>query len=164
MIPKAVFATSDAAEQLITRPKILQDNPTPSDNALALEALQLHAALTGDLSAIREMEATMASVSLIARRHPPFAGHSLAVWATHLAGIREVAITGSEAGTADMERIIWSAFRPDAVVAVNRDTGSSVPLLAGRDATDQATAYVCSGLVCDLPVTTAEALADRIGR
>ena len=157
------FSTSVHAESLITRPKITQDNPTPSDNALAMEALALHGALTGDQTAIAELEATMASLSVVARSHPSFAGHALAVWATHLSGVREVAVTGSADATYDMERKLWSAYRPDVVVAINRGSGSSVPLLTERDATPNATAYVCQNLICSLPVNTADELAAMLG-
>jgi uncharacterized protein YyaL (SSP411 family) len=137
------FATSSTAESLISRPKNIQDNPTPSDNALAMEALQIHAALTGDLSAISEMEGTMRALSVVARRHPAFGGHALAVWLTHLTGIKEVAITGPNDATRDMERVVWDVYRPNVIVALNHGQGSSVPLLVDRPASDTATAFVC---------------------
>ena len=43
----AFYATADDAETLITRPVNIQDNPTPSDNALAMEALLMHAETVG---------------------------------------------------------------------------------------------------------------------
>jgi uncharacterized protein YyaL (SSP411 family) len=153
------YASSVHAESLITRPKVTQDNPTPSDNALAMEALAIHAALTGDQTAIAEMESTMASLSVVARSHPSFAGHALAVWATHVAGIKELAITGAPKDTHTMERLVWDRYRPDVVLALNRGSGSSVPLLADRDAGEQATAYVCENLTCSLPVHTDKDLA-----
>lgn len=148
------YAASIHAEALITRPKVTQDNPTPSDNALAMEALSIHAALTGDQTAIAEMEATMASLAVVAKSHPSFAGHALAVWATHLAGMKEVAITGSAEATSDIEQLVWEKYRPNVVVAINRGSDSVVPLLADRDAGEGATAYVCENLVCRLPVHT----------
>jgi len=156
------FATSTSAESLISRPKNIQDNPTPSDNALAMEALQLHAALTGDLAAVDEMEATMRGLSVVAKRHPAFGGHALAVWLTHLAGIKEVAITGDKDATHGMERLVWGAFRPNIVVAVNRDEDSSVPLLADRPAGTDATAFVCEGLVCGLPARSTTEFASQL--
>ena len=156
------FATSSSAESLISRPKNIQDNPTPSDNALAMEALQLHAALTGDLAAVNELEATMRALSVVARRHPAFGGHALAIWATHLAGVKEVAITGSEDATHDLKRVVWDTFRPDVVLALNHGGLSSVPLLAERPATDVATAFVCQQLVCGLPTNSASELAVQL--
>ena len=152
-------STADTTE-LFTRPIDTQDNPTPSTNAIALEAVLMHAAYTGDLSARAEAEATMKVIAGTATQHPSFGGYGLAVWLTHLVGIDEVAIVGAD--TAAMERTIWSTFRPNAVVAVGDGTPGPVPLLAERPATDRTLAYVCRDLVCDLPVGTPEELAARV--
>jgi hypothetical protein len=154
------FATSDAASDLIVRPKNTQDNPTPSDNSLALEALLMHAAFTGDSAAIAEAERTMSAISEIATRHPLFGGHALAVWLTHLSGSKEVAIVGE--GTDQMEHIVWSSFRPDVVVAIGDGSETSVPLLLDRPAGDPALGYVCENLVCDLPVDSPELLRSKL--
>jgi uncharacterized protein YyaL (SSP411 family) len=127
-----------------------------------MEALQLHAAFTGDLSAVSELEQTMSAVSVIARRHPAFGGYALAVWATHLAGIKEVAITGTADATRGMEDLAWNVYRPNVVVAINDGATSTVPLLADRPATDVAMAFVCEQLVCGLPVTSVEELAAQL--
>jgi uncharacterized protein YyaL (SSP411 family) len=152
------FNTSDASESLITRPKTIQDNPTPSDNALAMEALQLHAALTGDTSAIEQAGETMEILARDALQYPSFAGYGLAVWLTQLIGIKEVAIVGVRESTEALERTIWERFRPDTVVAIGDGTDSPVPLLEGRPLADRALAYVCQNLTCDLPVDSAEEL------
>ena len=154
------FATRDDATGLITRPKNLQDNPTPSDNALALEALLLHAAFTGDLRAIEEAGATMRSIAAASMSHPTFGGYALAVWLTHLVGVKEVAIVGRD--TAAMQDVIWSAFRPAVVTAIGDGQPSSVPLLANRPITTETQVYVCEGLVCDLPTTSPADLAHQL--
>lgn len=154
------FATGIDAEQLVARPKNIQDNPTPSDNALAMEALQLHAAYTGDLTAVDEMTKTMQAISVVAERHPSFAGHALAIWTTHLAGVKEVAITGSN--TAAFERVVWDAFRPDVVVATTSDSETPVPLLKGRVDDTATRAFVCRNLACDLPATDPDQLTRQL--
>jgi uncharacterized protein YyaL (SSP411 family) len=152
------FSTSDLAENLITRPKTLQDNPTPSDNALAIEALQLHAAFTGDIAAITQAGETMQVLARNALRYPSFAGYSLAVWLTELVGIKEVALVGADEILREMEDAIWGGFRPDVVVASGNGSASSVPLLADRPLADSTLAYVCQNLVCGLPVATTDEL------
>jgi uncharacterized protein YyaL (SSP411 family) len=156
------FSTSEMSDELITRPKAIQDNPTPSDNALAMEALQLHAALTGDTSAITEIGATMQVVARDALQYPSFAGYGLAVWLTQLVGIKEVAIVGRGTALEVMERFVWESFRPDVVIAVGDGSDSSVPLLADRPARDDTFAYVCQNLVCELPVDNVDGLAERL--
>ncbi|MFV1970809.1 MAG: thioredoxin domain-containing protein [Acidimicrobiia bacterium] len=152
------FNTSDMAESLITRPRSTQDNPTPSDNALAMEALQLHAALTGDTQAIVEAGETMQILARDALHHPSFAGYGLAVWLTHLVGIKEVAIVGDDDTVGAMEHLIWDTFRPHVVVAVGDGSKSPVPLLIDRPLGDRTLAYVCRDLVCGLPTDSVEAL------
>ena len=106
----------------------------------------------------------MRAISVVARRHPAFGGHALAVWATHLAGVKEVAITGVADSTRDMERVVWDVFRPDIVMALNHGTTSTVPLLADRPATDLATAFVCQQLTCGLPADSLDSLRAQLTR
>ncbi len=150
------FATRGDADDLIARPKNTQDNPTPSDNSLALEALLVHSALTGDRESTIELEASMRILTGDALSNPAFGGYTLAVWLTHIAGVREVAIVGSPSQRAELVRPIWGAFRPDVVLATGDGSATSVPLLADRSAGDTGLAYICKGLVCDLPVATPE--------
>ena len=156
------FSTSDMAESLITRPKTVQDNPTPSDNALAMEALQLHAALTGDTGAAAQAGETMQILAHDALQYPSFAGYGLAVWLTELVGIKEVALIGVDDAVQQMENVIWNSFRPDVVLAVGDGSDSAVPLLLDRPLADNTLAYVCQNLVCGLPVTSSEALRHNL--
>jgi len=156
------FATRQGATGLITRPKNLQDNPTPSDNALALEALLVHASYTGDFGAIEEATATMRCLAASAMPHPSFGGYGLAVWLSHLAGIKEVAIVGDNEG--ELRNVVWSTFRPDVVIAFGDGNPSPVPLLADRPATGEPLAYVCEGLACDLPTSTSTGLERQLTR
>ncbi len=156
------FNTSDRSDGLIARPKTTQDNPTPSDNALAMEALQLHAALTGDTGATVEVGETMKILANDALRYPSFAGYGLSVWLTQLMGISEVAVVGRHDERRPMERVIWSSYRPNAVIAIGDGSDSVVPLLQNRPSGDGALGYVCRNLVCDLPVDSADALADSL--
>jgi uncharacterized protein YyaL (SSP411 family) len=156
------FTTRSDAVDLITRPKNTQDNPTPSDNALALEALVLHAGYTGDLAAVTEAEATVRAIASTALQYPSFGGYALAVWLTHLAGIKEVAIVGED--TTAMESEVWSTFRPDVVLAIGNGDETTVPLLQDRPVTEATLAYVCEGLICDLPVDSPEALGTKLRR
>ena len=156
------FNTSDMAESLIARPKTIQDNPTPSDNALAMEALQIHAALTGDTGAITQAGETMEILARDALQYPSFAGYSLAVWLTELVGVKEVALVGVDDTVQAMEDVVWNSFRPDIVVAVGNGSSSPVPLLSDRPLADSTLAYVCENLVCGLPVTSTEGLMNSL--
>jgi uncharacterized protein YyaL (SSP411 family) len=83
----------------------------------------------------------------------------------------EVAIVG-DPGRADTQallEVVAERWRPDVVMALAPDDaaagGSAVPLLHDRTAiAGRATAYVCRGFVCDLPVNEPEALRARLDR
>jgi hypothetical protein len=156
------FSTSSLAESLIARPKTLQDNPTPSDNSLAMEALQLHAALTGDTGAVAQAGETMQILARDALQYPSFAGYGLAVWLTELVGMKEIAIIGVDDTAKAMEHVIWDSFRPDVVIAVGDGAESPVPLLLDRPLADEALAYVCQNLICGLPVATTNELLQSL--
>ena len=158
--PSGGFFATREGNGLITRPKNIQDNPTPSDNALAMEALITHAAYTGDLEAVGQAEATMEAVAPVALHHPSFAGYSLAIWLTHLIGIEEVAIVGDE--STELTDVVWSEFRPHVALAVGAGAATSVPLLAERPIGDRPIAYVCKNQVCDLPTGSASELASQL--
>ena len=55
----AFFATGTDAEALIARPANFSDHPTPSDNALAAEALLTLAAYTGESRHLDRGEAVL---------------------------------------------------------------------------------------------------------
>lgn len=156
------FSTREDAERLISRPRNTQDSPTPSDNALGLEALLLHASYTGDTSAIVEADRLMQSLSHDALHQPTFAGYSLAVWLTHGVGVNEVALVGPDEGRTELERVVWESFLPNVVLASSSSDATVVPLLQGRVGSARSLAYVCRELVCELPVATPKALSDQI--
>ena len=64
------FATASDAEALIARPKNTHDNPTPSDNALAAEALATLAAYTGDADLYERLERTVHAIGPSLSTHP----------------------------------------------------------------------------------------------
>jgi len=109
-----------------------------------------------------DLESTMKSLSSDALQNPAFGGYSLAIWLTHLAGIKEVAIVGTAEQRNTLTRPIWDQFRPNVVVAVGDGSTTTVPLLADRPSGKAGLAYVCENLVCDLPVDSAEALAEKL--
>ena len=159
------FDTADDHERLITRPKDVQDNAVPSGGAMAtLVLLRLHA-LTGEARYRTAAQAAIASVAPLATRYPT----AFAKWLTAidfaLGDVVEIAIVGDPSADATRELIAVADQVADVrVLAVSADPASSVvPLLADRIAIGgQATAYVCRGFACQMPVTTAEALRGQL--
>lgn len=150
------FTTSEDGERLVVRPKDVFDNPAPSGNSLAAEALLLASSYTGDPSYWERAEATVRAAGMIIERAPHAVGHLLSVLVSLLDGPREVAVIGPEAES--LSRVVWERYRPGVVVAHSTAPAAHPPLLAGRGRPTETLAYVCRRFVCDAPVSTAEAL------
>ena len=154
------FTTATDADPLIDRPKELQDNPTPSPNSLAAEALLTRDALTGGTAGAEAAASVRRAAGVLIDRFPAAVGHLLAVSASE--PLRQVAIVGPEDHRRSLEREVWRRFRPDCVVAVGEEDAATVPLLSNRPAGTTATAYVCRGFVCDLPVSDPAGLGAQL--
>ncbi|NNF64427.1 MAG: thioredoxin domain-containing protein [Acidimicrobiia bacterium] len=154
------FATATDTEALITRPKNVMDNPTPSENSLAAEALFMRLALTGDQDSRNRLEAIFTMAARYVEQYPSAVGHLLAVRHASIVGPLEVAVTGDDQDA--LADVVWERFRPHVVLA-RADEGSAViPLLDGRTGSAASTAYVCRDFVCELPVHTAADLRNQL--
>jgi uncharacterized protein len=147
------------AGDLVKRPSDVTDNPLPSGNALAAEALLMASLFTGDETMRAKAESALASVGMLADRYPTMVGHHLAV-AHALGDTKEVAIVGE--GWRELSGVYWSEYRPNAVLAPSATGSDSVPLLAGREPGPGALAYVCRGFSCDLPTSEPQAFASQL--
>jgi hypothetical protein len=156
------FDTADDHERLVARPKDVQDNAVPSGNATATLVLLRLAAWTGDGRYRDAAERALRTVAELLPRYPTGFGQWLAAAELSLAPVAEVAIVGDPADPATQALLAEArrGFRPNQVVALHPEPADSVvPLLADRIAVEgRATAYVCRGFVCRLPVTDPEAL------
>jgi len=155
------YSTSDETEaSLVKRPSDMTDNPLPSGNALAAEALLIASLFTGDERMREAAESALASIGVLAERYPSMVGHHLAV-ANALTDTKEVAIVGE--GWRDLAGIYWAGYRPHAVLAPSSTGSDLVPLLAGREPGSETLAYVCRGFTCDVPTSDRQVLATQLG-
>ena len=158
--PGRWFDSADDAERLMLRPADPYDGATPSGASSIAEALLTAAHVTGGERADRYRQAAADALhahSPLLARAPRSAGHWLAVAESAVRGPLQIAVACAAPGSsllADARRLA-----PGGAIVVGGEMGSS-ELLVGRDrVADADAAYVCRGRVCDLPVTTAEALA-----
>ena len=160
--PGRWFDSADDAEQLVLRPADPYDGATPSGASSIAEALLTGAHLTGRERYAQAAAATLQAHSVLLARAPRSAGHWLAVAEAAVRGPLQIAVACPGPGSpllADARRLA-----PGGAIVVGGAVGSS-ELLVGRDRIDGAdAAYVCRGRVCDLPVTSAEALAAALAR
>jgi uncharacterized protein YyaL (SSP411 family) len=160
------FDTADDHERLVTRPKDVQDNAVPSGNAMAVRVLLRLSTWTGDGRYRAAAERSIRSVVPYLSRYPTGFAQWLGAIDLALAPGVEVAIVGAldDPGTLGLLEEARRGFVPNQVISVSIDpTASVVPLLRDRIAVEGlATAYVCRGFVCRMPVTDAAGLRSRL--
>ena len=163
------FTTGRDAEQLISRPKELQDNPTPSANSMAAEALARLAAYTGDDELLGLADRVFQAAGRFIDGYPSGVGHLLAVLHTRLSQPKELALVGAD-GDPAMERflaVVRNRFRPGCYLAIDWGDGAAaaeIPVLAEKTAgADGAMAYLCRGFVCQAPTDDPSVLEQQLG-
>ncbi|HEX2152637.1 MAG TPA: thioredoxin domain-containing protein [Acidimicrobiia bacterium] len=150
------FTTAEDGDRLVVRPKDLFDNPAPSGNSLAAEALILASSYRGDPTQWEVAEDAVRSAGSAIERAPSGVGHLLGVLLTILDGPRELGVVGPEA--TELAEVAWEAFRPGLVVAKSSSETDRPPLLEGRGRSGETLAYLCRRFACEAPVTTADEL------
>jgi uncharacterized protein YyaL (SSP411 family) len=149
-----LFTTGVDAEELVTRPKDLLDNATPSANSLAANALIRLAALTGDVDLHDRGEQIVRLLAAPAGRHPLAFGHLLAAVDLLTYGPIEVAVAGERT---DLVAVVSEDYRPNVVLAWGERYDS--PIWQGRE---DGKAYVCREYACRLPVSDADDLRAQL--
>jgi uncharacterized protein YyaL (SSP411 family) len=158
-----LYDTSDDHETLITRPRDLQDNATPSGNAMAVTALLKLAGFTNDLSYVDIAHRALVQMQPMMAQYPLGFGQWLQALAYTLSQPREIAIIGDpeSADTQALLRVVRDGYRPFQVVALEAPSpeGAKVPLLQDRGLVDgQPAAYTCRNFACQAPVVEPEGL------
>ena len=165
------YDTSDDHETLLTRPRDLQDNATPSGNALAATVLLKLAGLAQEPRYAELAHQLLAAVQPLLTQAPLGFGQWLQALAYTLARPQEIAIVGEPqaAATQALLAVVREGYRPFQVTALGAPgpAPSPVPLLRDRSLlAGRPTAYVCDAPAagddaptCQAPVTAPEALA-----
>lgn len=155
------YDTSDDHESLIVRPRNLQDNVTPSGNAMMAKQLLRLAAYTGEARYDAAAREVLRKLSDAMRQYPQAFAESLNAADMLVDGIAEVAVIGDRKDQTTREVLdeLQQPFRPNLVTASSRHDVArhdSIPLLSARTMIDGATTvYVCRNFVCKMPATTA---------
>jgi uncharacterized protein YyaL (SSP411 family) len=152
--------TADDAERLMARPADPTDNATPSGMSALAAALVTYSALTGENTYREAAQRALETVAAVVGGHPRFAGYAATTAEALVSGPYEIAIATSD----PEDELVATARRlaPPGAVVVAGAPGTT-PLLDDRTMIDgRPTAYVCRGFVCDLPVTSVEALTQQL--
>ena len=157
------FDTRTDHETLLLRPRDLQDNTTPSGNALAVNAL-LQLAAYGDRPEWRTLaEENLLPLLETAVSYPTAFAKWLSAADFSLGPVHEIAIIGNSPA---LINTLWKAYRPRLIAAIAPfpPPPGSPALLAERPLlNNQPTAYLCQGFICRQPVTTPKDLAAQLG-
>lgn len=150
------YDTHHDQDNLIVRPKDLQDNATPCGNSQAARALLAMSAFNGSSSLRSQAEDMLASIQEVAAQVPTaFAGWLSAIDAA-LHPPQEVVLLGDPAHPISQSfvDILWKEFRPHVVLALSPadPAPGSPPVLLGKSQLNRLpTAFVCRNFVCQLP-------------
>lgn len=155
------YDTSDDHEALIVRPRNLQDNVTPSGNAMMAKQLLRLAAYTAESRYDEAAREILRKLSDAMRQYPQAFTESLNAADMLIQGVAEVAVIGDRADQATIEIMdaLHQPYRPNLISALAEDEVDQhelIPLLNARKRCDgKATVYVCRHFACKMPVTTA---------
>jgi len=160
------FDTRDDHEELITRPKTLQDSPIPSGNTLAVSLLHRIALLSGDKRALYHSERAIRAMQENAERHPTAFAGWLCEIDFALGPQLQLAIMGDieDDRFQELKTIIDRRYLPRLVAAGGLPDSSPKPsLLNSRELIEgKPTAYLCQGFTCQLPTTSPKVLERQL--
>jgi uncharacterized protein YyaL (SSP411 family) len=160
------YDTASDHETLVTRPRDITDNATPSGTALATELLLTVAELTGDAESRRRASGMLDALVEPMGRYATMFAHLLGAADMAVHGAVEVAIAGSPAADdfVALASAVAARYVPSLVLAGG--SGAAVRGLALMDGRapigGRATAYVCRRYTCEAPATDTAMLASLL--
>ena len=149
-----LYTSADDGEALVVRQKDLFDNATPSANSSAAHGLMRLAALTGETRYQNHADRILQLLGTVIEQAPGGTSNALSAIELRHRGLVEVAIVGE---APELVRVAHLLSPPNMVLAWGEPYES--PLWEGRAAGQ---AYVCRDYVCEAPVSTPEALHQKL--
>ena len=158
------YDTARDHDALITRPRELTDNATPSGSSLACDVLLQLDGLDGAPAHRAIVAQLLDAVAAPMSEHPLGFGHWLGVADRLLHGAVEVALVGTDDGHAALTDVLRRMYVPALILAQGPVHAADAPaLLHDRNPINsRATAFVCRGFTCELPTVDAGALAQQL--
>jgi uncharacterized protein YyaL (SSP411 family) len=161
------FSTTGSDPSVLVRMKEDYDGAEPTASSVSVLNLLVLAHLVEDRAWTDRIERTLrlfaGRLEQIGRAVPMMA----AALSTYHAGLQQIVIVGV-AGREDLERAIGTRYRPFAITLALDDNQEAVARLAPwigamKPIENKATAFVCRNFACERPVTSPEALLQRLG-
>ena len=157
------FDTPNDGETLLVRPKDLQDNATPSGNALACEALLKLSAFTDKAEYRDAAEKALREATDSALRYPMGFARWLSAADFALGNGKQIAVVfdAKNGDAQEMIQFIQTEYRPNVIIAASAypPPKSAPALLIDRPLKEnKPTVYVCENFICKQPVNSIEEL------
>jgi uncharacterized protein len=166
----AFYDTAADHEELVTRPRDVYDNATPSGNSVAVDVLLKLSVLLEREDYRERAGAVLDNLSGGMVQVPGAFGRLLSALDFYLSTPYEVAIIGEREApdTKMLLETVYSSYLPNKVVAGSSENDEEatqlVPLLANRPMRGgRPTAYVCVNYACQSPTTDPAELARQLG-
>ena len=166
----AFYDTAADHEELVTRPRDVYDNATPSGNSVAVDVLLKLSVLLEREDYRERAGAVLDNLSGGMVQVPGAFGRLLSALDFYLSTPYEVAIIGEREapGTKTLLETVYSSYLPNKVVAGRSENDEEatqlVPLLANRPMRGgRPTGYVCVNYACQSPTTDPAELARQLG-
>jgi hypothetical protein len=151
------YTTPDDGSDLYIRPRSASDHATPSGNAVMLEVLATLFYLTGQTHYYSHAE-TLAGAFLAEASKSPIGLAGLLSASSFLLHAVQIVLVPGE-GLAMLQKAVAAMSLPHRIVTLGTaDLPDHHPAAAKKSVAGKATAYVCRGQSCSLPVTSAQEL------
>jgi uncharacterized protein len=157
------YFTSHDHEYLVHRPKPTADEAVPSGNGVATQVLLRLGYLLGDLDLLRAAERAIKAHYTRVARYPSAYCAMIIALEEYLRPPPTIVLRGAPDRLDEWRQRLAETYIPQRLIVAIPDAADPLPgALAERKSIAAVTAYVCSGHVCQPPVTRFEALAERL--
>jgi uncharacterized protein len=159
------FFTADDHERLLHKPKPIADESVPSGNGVAASVLLALGHLLGEERYLAAAEATVRCALHSIERYPE--GHATLLFALEALIEPPTVVVVRAAGEelAAWQHASAAGYAPHRLAfAIPADAPALPALLADRKPADSPIAYVCSGTVCQAPITSLADLTAALER
>ena len=158
---KLFYDSASDVPNMIFRPQNLQDNATPSGNALIAHALWILANLDENSSGFEKASKMMSAVQSNIMRFPTAFGYWLQIADLIIEPSQQVALVSDQPlnSLQPFLSIYRGRIRPNSIIAANYSgiSGKLPILLENRQSLEEKpTAYMCRNFTCNLPATEPE--------
>jgi uncharacterized protein YyaL (SSP411 family) len=164
-----LYDTGLGHEQLVTRPRDLQDGATPAGNSVAAGVLLRLGAMTGREGYGQRAAELLRTMARPMAEHPTAFGRWLCALDLELGTTKEVAVAGDRTDPAllALVGVVFSRYEPNAILGHADPNDATLPdllpFLAHRPVRNGvATAYLCEHFACLPPVSDPADLAVQL--